>query len=85
MQRAAAAAPQALWCLQAAGPLAWVPSAPAEQTNPRGVCRRGFAQVFIFVWLGWALFGFKPLLDVKVFPEELPQPLLHPSLPLRCP
>ena len=56
VQRAAAAAPRALSCLQAAGLLASVPSAPAEQTNPRGFAGGVLLRsAFSFGWAGLCL------------------------------
>lgn len=54
--------------------LSSVPSAPAEQANPRGLAR-GFCSSLCFPW---AELGFVWVQAVKVFPEELPQPLLPP-------
>lgn len=42
-----------------AGLLTLVSSVPAGQADPRGI-GEGFAQGFLFTWLGWASLALKP-------------------------
>lgn len=59
---------------------------PQSRQTPRGFA--GGVLLRSSFLLGWAVcFGFELCLDMKVFPEEVSQPLslLHPFLVLRCP